>query len=74
MTENNEIISITKKVPQNVSLPDGTYNGVWGGYEIEVIFEKEQYTLSTKEGVRGIGIKVVVHVTEGVATFQTINN
>lgn len=70
----NKITSITKQVPKAVTLPDGVYKGIWGGYVIEVEFEKEKYDLATEEGVRGIGINVVVSIIDGVATFQLINN
>lgn len=70
----NKITAIRKKVPQETTLPDGHYNGVWGGYVIEVNYNGSTYELTTEEGVRGIGIKVVVIIKDGVATFDTIKN
>lgn len=69
----NKVKIITEKVPQ-VTLPDGSYNGVWGGYVIEITSEGKHYELATEEGVRGIGIKVVVQIENGVATFDTVRS
>lgn len=69
-----EIISITEKVPQEVKLPDGEYLGTWGGYVIDLHLDGKQYQLSTREGVKGIGIKVVVTVKDGKASFKILNN
>lgn len=70
----NKIISIKEKVPQVTTLPDGFYNGVWGGSIIEVSYKDKTYQLETQEGVRGFGYKVVVEIRDGVATFDEINS
>lgn len=70
----NKIKSIREQVPKLTTLPDGFYNGVWGGYVIEVKYKEKNYELETEEGVRGVGFKVVVEVKDGVATFDTINS
>jgi len=70
----NKIKTITEKVPQVTTLPDGLYNGVWGGYVIEVNHKGKTYEMATEEGTRGIGIKVVIEINDGVATFDTIIN
>jgi hypothetical protein len=70
----NKIKSIREKVPTITTLPDGYYNGVWGGYIIEVKCQDKLYELETETGVKGIGIKVVVEITDGVATFSAINS
>ena len=70
----NKVKSITEKVPQVTTLPDGLYNGVWGGYVIEITSEGKQYELATEEGVRGIGIKVVIQIENGIATFDTVRS
>lgn len=69
-----KITKITKKVPQEIILPDGIYTGKWGGYVIEVRYKENTYELTTEEGIRGIGINVVVTIKNGVATFDTIKN
>jgi hypothetical protein len=69
----NKIKSITEKVPQIATLPDGLYNAVWSGYVIELSYGSKNYQLETEIGVRGIGIKVVVEVFEGLASFDTVN-
>jgi hypothetical protein len=70
----NKIKSITEKVPQVTTLPDGYYNGIWGGYVIEVNYKGKTFELETEEGVRGIGIKVVVEIKDGVATFEEMKH
>jgi hypothetical protein len=69
----NKIKSIKEKVPQIATLPDGYYNGIWGGYVIELNYKGKTFELGTEEGVRGVGFKVVVEVKDGVATFGEIN-
>jgi len=69
-----KILEITEKVPQVAKLPDGVYNGTWGGYVIELVYQGKTFQLKTEEGVRGMGFKVVVFVKDGVATYEEINN
>ncbi len=70
----NKILSIKEKVPVETTLPDGVYNGVWGGYVIELNYKGKTYQLETEDGVKGMGIKVVVMVNDGVATFNEVRN
>lgn len=70
----NKILSITRKIPKETTLPDGFYNGTWGGYVIDITSNGQQYELTTEEGVRGMGIKVVVQIENGVATFDTLHS
>ena len=74
ITMKNNIISIKEKVPQATILPDGYYNGIWGGSIIDVRHNDKTYELETEEGVRGFGYKVVVQVKDGVATFSELKN
>jgi hypothetical protein len=69
-----KILSIKEKVPQEATLPDGNYTGTWGGYVIELNYEDKTYELNTEEGVRGMNIKVIINVRDGVATYHTVNN
>ena len=70
----NKVKSITEKVPQATTLPDGLYNGIWGGYVIEITSEGKHYELATEEGVKGIGIKVVVQIENGIASFDIVRS
>ena len=70
----SKILEIREKVPQVTTLPDGFYNGTWGGYVIEVHYKGKTYELTTEEGVKGMGFKVVVSIKDGVATFDEIKN
>jgi len=70
----NKIIAIREKVPQDVVLPDGSYVGTWGGNIISLPLDGKNYELETEEGVRSFGIKVVVTISDGVATFNELKN
>ena len=67
-------IKIKEKVPKEETLEDGIYHGIRGRSSIEVNYGGKTYELTTEEGVRGIGFKVMVFITNGVATFETIKN
>lgn len=69
-----KILAITEKKPVDVTLPDGHYNGIWGGHVIELSYKGKTYELTTDEGVRGVGYKVVVVIKDGIATYEEINN
>ena len=71
-TMKNLIKKITKKVPQEVTLPDGLYNAIWSGFIISLSYENNDYELETVIGVKGINIKVIVEVNSGYATFDTV--
>lgn len=69
-----KITAINIKIPKETTLPDGIYSGVWGGYCIDVRYNDKIYELTTEEGVRGIGFRVVVTIKNGVATFEELKN
>lgn len=69
-----KILEIREKIPTITTLPDGSYFGTWGGYIIEVKYDGKIYELTTEEGVKGMGIDVVVNINEGVATFKEFKN
>lgn len=68
-----KIKSVKKEVVREIMLPDGIYDGVWGGYIIEVIYRNETYMLETEIGIKGINRKVMVEVVDGVPSFDEIN-
>lgn len=70
----SKITAINIKVPKETTLPDGIYTGTWGGYVIDVRYGDKSYELTTEEGVRGMGFKVVVTIKNGVATFEEVKN
>ena len=41
----NKIKSIKEKVPQITNLHDWYYNGIWGGYSIDVKYKSKAYEL-----------------------------
>lgn len=68
----SKIKSIKERIPQITTLPDGHYTGVWGGYVIEVRYDGKTFELETVEGIRGMGISVVIEIKDGVATFDEL--
>tara|TARA_Y100000592_G_scaffold82073_1_gene130416 strand:- start:485 stop:703 length:219 start_codon:yes stop_codon:yes gene_type:complete len=70
----NKILEITERVPRVTNLPDGNYNGKWGGYVITVQYKDKVYECKTEDGVRGFNINVMVTIKDGVATFVEVNN
>ena len=55
---------------ESLTLPDGSYSGLWGGHEINLNYKGKVYRLETEDGVRGFNIPVSVSVDNGVATFS----
>lgn len=43
-----------------------TMDGLYSGYTIETIYGDKKFTITTKDGVRGINIPVKVEVNDGV--------
>lgn len=70
----NKIKSIKEKEPRVTTLPDGYYNGTWGGHFIEVNYKNKTFELETEASVKSFGINVIVQVENGVATFDIINS
>ena len=70
----NKIVSIVEKVPQKAVLPDGYYIGTWEAFIIELSYKDKHYELRTESGVRGVGIKVVVQIKDGIATFEELKS
>lgn len=69
-----KVISVTKNIPKESTLPDGYYYGTWSAYSVQVIYKEDSYNLTVNEGVRGIGYKVVVIVENGNYIIKQINN
>lgn len=70
----NKILSIQEKKPVSTFLPDGNYFGTHGGRIIEIRYKDRDYELTTEEGLRGVGFKVVVKIQDQVGTYEYINN
>lgn len=69
-----KILSIKEKVPVATTLRDGFYTGVWGGSIITLQSEGKVYELEAEEGIRGIGIRVIVEVKDCIASFEVVKN
>ncbi len=68
-----QITKVEKLVKIEATLPDGLYSGLWGGYEIKILYNNEEYVLTTLIGVKGMNYPVIVTVKEGVITFEDKN-
>lgn len=49
----------------NKALPDGTYSGIWGGYEVWFILDGWRHTFRTEGGVRGTRVPCMVTISGG---------
>jgi hypothetical protein len=59
-----ESIRMVKEVDK---IPFGVYDGLWGGYIVQVIINNKKYELKTENGVRGMNIPVkVISNADGV--------
>lgn len=70
----HKILSILEKVPSITTLPDGYYDGLWSGHCIDINYKGKAYELMTDEGIRGINVKVIVEVKNGMASFDEKNS
>jgi hypothetical protein len=71
---NGEITEIKIKQPKNSELPEGYYLGALGAYTITIYYKEHEYALKVKEGIRGFNQRVVVHIKDGVGTYEYLNN
>lgn len=55
-------------------LPDGVYEGIWGGSSILVNHKNRIYKFNSELIVKGINIKVAMEIIEGNITFEEYNN
>jgi hypothetical protein len=56
---------------QEAQIPDGVYEGMWGGYEVRMKVNGNAIKFNTNSGVRGLNIPVTVTVTNGEAEVKT---
>lgn len=61
------------KIKDKVDLKNGTYKGLWSGYTLKLIDDKEA-VYKTLHGVRGINIKCILNVRDGVGIVKTYNS
>lgn len=53
---------------KKMNIPDGVYDGLWGGWEVEII--EYGLTFRVDAGVRGINIPVIITVNDGMAVCE----
>lgn len=53
------------------NLPNGSYPGIWSGYEVDVTIGNQVFKVKTAYGIRGINIPCTVTVENGVVTVET---
>ena len=71
--EKYSIISIKDADQNDVQLPHGTYEGTFGGYTAMVNHQNVIFFLKTDKGVRGIGYKVKITISENENCFEIID-
>lgn len=49
-------------------IPNGSYDGIWGGYVVNVTIKGVDYELATDVGIRTPRAACTVHVSDGVIT------
>jgi len=52
------------------NVPEGEYNGRWGGYVATAIINGTQYRFYTVDGIKTINAKCVVKVSNGSVTVE----
>lgn len=60
---------ITELTPQD-KVPDGVYDGIWGGYVVTFSVNGINYEAKTEEGIRTPAAKCRVISTNGKLTVQ----
>lgn len=68
-----KIISATSKIELS-ELPDGEYEGTWGGYVINATVNGMSVRFKTKWGIRGVNIPCVVIVNNGSVIVEEKQN
>ena len=59
------------EVPQ-AELPKGVYDGVCGGYLVDVFMGGKLHRLYTQDGVRGMNVPCLVEVSAEGVTVETL--
>lgn len=56
-----------------VELPDGKYQGLWGGYDMEILGAPNTTTVKTIEGCRGENCETELLIENGIVyeTYET---
>ena len=57
-----KLLSLSKKVSVDTTIPNGTYTGVWGGYVVQFEHDGETYEAKTDVGVKGINIPCTINI------------
>ena len=64
------VVKIREVRPAN--LPDGKYDGVWGGYVVKVSIGNANYELTTDLGIRTPAAPCLVSVDGSNVTVETV--
>lgn len=61
------VLSVHEVAPVNPNtLPDGEYDGHWGGYRAECVIHGSVYTFVTVEGIRTPRAPATITIRDGV--------
>lgn len=57
-------------MPHPQMMPNGIYDGVWGGYHVDFLVEGALYKAQTKIGIRTPAAKCKVRICDGIVTVD----
>lgn len=56
---------------QSIDVPDGTYKGLWSGYDI-VIEGYKNIGIKTVDGIKGINIPCIIEIKNKKASIKSL--
>ena len=67
---NSKIKSVELPLNSLSDLPNGTYNGVWGGYEVVIRVGNVSYKLYTEQGIKCVNCPCTIAIFNGTGTVN----
>lgn len=71
---NSNVVKITEKVPKDVKLSDGIYQGNWCGSICTISYLGKDYDVHVEEGIRGMSKAIVTIRNNSISKVETIDN
>lgn len=59
-----------RRVDPNIVIPDGVYDGIWGGYRVRFYVDGVKYEANTSDGIRTPCAECTVTVKDGLITVE----
>ena len=64
------LMSTEATMPHPQMIPNGTYDGVWGGYNVNFVVDGLSYKAQTKIGIRTPATKCKVYICDSLVTVD----